>query len=157
MGDDVSGAVDLDGVVAEHLVRAVGADRAPQGAGPADEEIALLGAAEEDVVGDVEVGRAGVLGPDAEADVLEAAVLDGEADGAELFLAAGEDADVGVADGDAVEDVIGGGHHVKHVVVAGAVEDDLAVAGGLDGDGLVGVPFRVSDMVPSKGVIMGST
>ena len=79
VGDDVARAVDLDGVVARQRVRAVRAGAGPQRAGPADQAEAIV-AAEEEVVGDVEVARAGVLGPDAEADVLEAAVLDRQAD-----------------------------------------------------------------------------
>ena len=40
VGDDVSGAVDLDRVVAPHLVRAVRADAGPERSGPTDEEAA---------------------------------------------------------------------------------------------------------------------
>lgn len=141
VGDDVAGAVDFDGVVAGEQVGGVGANVAPAGAGPAEEAEAVV-AAEEEVVGDVEIGGAGVFGPDAETDVFEAAVFDGEVGGAGEFLFAGKDGDVGVAEGEAVEDVVGGADDVEQDVVAGAVEDDLAVAGGLDGDGLVGGGFK---------------
>ena len=138
VGDDVTGSVDLDGIIAADFVRAVGAGAAPQRAGPADQQVALLDTAEKDVVGNIEVARSGVLGPDAEADVLEAAVPDGEADGAVHLLESREDGDVGVAEGKSVEDVMGGSRDVEQAVVARAVEDDFAVTGGFDGDGFFG-------------------
>ena len=104
-------------------------------AGPADEAEAIV-AAEEQIVGDVEIAGAGVLGPDACAHVFEAAILHRESDGAQHFFLAGEDRDVGVAKREAVEDVIARRHHVEQPRIAVAVEDDFAVAGRLDGDRL---------------------
>ena len=87
-GDDVAGPVDLDRVVAGEQVRAVRPGAGPQRPGPADQPEAIV-AAEEQVVGDVEVARARVLGPDAEADLLEPAVLDRQRHGTGHVLAAG--------------------------------------------------------------------
>jgi len=82
------------------------ASRFALAAAPADEAEAVI-AADEQVVGDVEIVRPGELGPDAEADVFKAAVLDGEADGAGYLFLPGEDRNVGVTESQAFKDVIG--------------------------------------------------
>ena len=60
------------------------------------------------------------------------------ADGTGHLLAAGQHADVGVADRQPVEDVMARARHVEEHVVAGAVEDHLAIAGGHDRDRPIG-------------------
>ena len=102
------------------------------------DEAHLVFAAEEEIVGDEEVAGIGVFGPHAGADVLEAAVADREGDRAHHFLLAGEEGNLGVAEGQAFEDVVVRGHDVEELVVARAVKDRLAVAGAFDGDGLLG-------------------
>ena len=136
VSDDVSGAVDLDGVVAADFVGAVGSGATPQRTGPADQQIALLESAEEDIVRDVEVARSGVLGPHAEPDVFETTVLDGESHCSGNALEPREDGDVGVPEGDPVEDVMGRGTDIEQAVVARAIEDHLPVASGPDRDRL---------------------
>src|SRR5207244_2620273 len=83
------------------------------------------------IVGDVEIARTRVLGPDAKTDIFKAAVLDRKTDRSEDFFLAGEDGDVGVSESEAIEDVIAGSHHVEEPMVAIAVDHDLAIAGGL--------------------------
>ena len=137
MRDDVARSVDLHGIVTADFVGAVGADTGPVSAGPPDEQVALFEAPDEDVVGDVEVARSGIFGPDTEPDILEAAVLDRQSDRPQYVLEAGEDGDVGVAKRKPVEDVVSGCADVEEAVVARAIEDDLTVAGGLDRDRLL--------------------
>ncbi len=138
VGDDVSWSVDLDGVIAADFVGAIGASTTPKGASPSDEQVALLDAAQKDVVGDIEVARSGVFGPDTEANVFEATILDGEANRTGYRFESGEEGDIGVAESESVEDVVGGGADVEQAVVARTIEDDLPVAGGFDGDGFLG-------------------
>src|SRR5205823_3714791 len=103
----------------------------PERAVPSDEALRVV-AAEEIIVGDVEVARAREVGEDAESDVLEAASLDGKPLRAGDEQRAGPDGDVGVADGHAFEVVVVTRLDVEQVVIAAAVEDDFAVASALD-------------------------
>src|SRR5204863_9352423 len=76
VGDDMPGAIHLDRVVAVDRMRAV----QPR-IRPAEDPMAIV-AAEEDVVGDVEILRSGELRVDADADVFNPAVADDEPRGA---------------------------------------------------------------------------
>ena len=134
MGDHVARPVHLDGVVAADLMGAVRAGAAPQRSRPPHEQVPLLGAAEEDVVGNVEVARTRVLGPDSEPDVLEAAVPDREPGSPGDILESSEYGYVRVAEREAVEDVMGRGGDIEEPVVAGSVEHDIAIAGGANRD-----------------------
>ena len=70
-----------------------------------------------------------------EADILEAAVLDGEAYRTDYFFLTGEDGDVGVAEGEAVNDVVGRGHDIEEAVVVVPIEDNFAITSRFDCDG----------------------
>ena len=106
------------------------------------DEAHLVFAAQEEIVGDEEVARIGVLRPDAHADVFEAAVADCEGDRAHHFLFARKDRDLRIAERQAFEDVVLRGHHVEELVIARAVEDCLSVARAFDGDGLLRRAFQ---------------
>ena len=82
-------------------------------------------AADEGVVGDVEVAGAGEVGEYARADVLEAAALHRQSLRTGNELRAGLNGDLGVPERDALEVGVVGGAHVEQREVAGAVEDDL--------------------------------
>ena len=131
--DHVSGAVDLDRVVAGHLVGAIRPGARPQRPGPTDQPEPIV-PADEQVVRNIKVARAGKLGPHAEPDVLEAAVPDGQRDGTSHAFLTGHDRHVGVADRQPFQNVMLRRHHVEERVAARAVDDDLAVTGGRDRD-----------------------
>jgi hypothetical protein len=114
-------------------------------------------AAEEEIVGDEEVSRAGILRPHAYADVFEAAVAHGESDGAHHFLLAGEDSYFGVAEGETFEDVVLTGDNVEELVISRAVENCFAVARAFDGDRLLGRALQRKRPVTAKGALSGST
>ena len=142
VGDDVAGAVDLDGHVRRHhrrkLLAVDAVELAPElRARPADHVIRIV-AADERVVGDVEVARARVVGEDAGADILEPAALHGQPLRAGDELRARPDRDVGVPERQPFEVGVVRGLHVEQREVAVAVEDHLAVAGALDRDRLLG-------------------
>ena len=149
VGDHVTRSIDLDGVVASDFMRAVGAGTPPEGARPAHEQVSLLGAAKEDVVGDVEVAGSFVLAPDAESDVLESTVAHGQPDGAGDVLEASEDGNICVAERQAVEYVVGGGCDVKESVIASAVKHNGAVSRRSNRDGTV---WRGLDGEPVRSV-----
>ena len=137
VGDDVARAVYLDRKETSQLVRRIDTRRALAGLIPADETHLIL-AAKEQIVGDEEVARIGVFGPDACADVFEAAIAHREADRAHHFLIAGKDSNFGVAERETFEDVVMRRHDVEQLVVARAVKDRFSVARAFDGDGLLG-------------------
>ena len=95
-------------------------------------------AADEDVVGNVEVARTCELRRHTDADPLDAVVADGQSLRARDVLHAGPERDFGIANREAFEDVMVGGHDVEQPERAVAVEDDLAVAGGFDRDRFLG-------------------
>ena len=74
---------------------------------------------------------------DADADVLEARVFDGQAAGPGDVLAPRQDGGAGIAEGNALEILIIRAHDIEQHLVVIAVEDDPAVAGRLDGNGFV--------------------
>ena len=103
---------------------------------PADQAVTVV-AAQDDVVGDVEILRAAYCGVTADAHVLDAAVPHREAFAARHVLQPGEESDVGVADRESLENVVVGGHDVEEPVAAVPVENDLAIARRPDDDGLL--------------------
>ena len=131
------GSVDFHRVVTREQVRRVRADIAPSRSGPANKAVAVV-AAQEQIVGNIELSRARVLRPDAESHVLEPAVAYRQIRRARKLLLAGEHRHVGIAEGDAVEDVVGRADDIEQHVIARAVENDLAVARGFDRDRLFG-------------------
>ena len=128
--------VDLDRVIAREQVGAVGPCAGPHRSCPPDQPEAVI-AAEKQVVRNVEVTGAGILGPYSESDLLKAAVLDRQSYRAEHLLLAGEDGHIGVANRQSLEDVIPRRHDVEQPVIAGPVEDHLPIAGRLDRDRLL--------------------
>src|SRR4030095_2979582 len=107
-------------VIALEQVRAVGSGAGPEGTRPADESEAVV-AAQEEIIGNVKLARAGIFGADAEANILKPAVLDGQPDRSQDLLLSGKDGNVGVAESDAFDDVPGRGHDIDQAGVAGAV------------------------------------
>jgi hypothetical protein len=148
----MAGAVHLYGVIADEQMGGVRRDVAR----PADHAEAIV-AAEKEIVGDIEVARSGVFGPNAKPDVFEAAILDGESGGSENLFFSCKYGDVSVAESEAVEDVVRRGHDLKQDVIACAVENNVTVAGGFMVMGLSGAPFSDSVKVPSNGAARGST
>jgi hypothetical protein len=118
-------------------VRGVRAGAGPQRPRPADQPVAIE-PADEKIVGDIEVARAGELGPHAEADVFETAVLHCQTHGPCQLLLAGQNGDVGISERQSFDDVMARPHHVQQRVVAVAVEHHFAVTGGRDGNGTIG-------------------
>src|SRR3954465_4403255 len=92
--DDVPGTVDLDGDVRRHhrgkLLAGDAVERLPEGTVPADDVVGIV-TADEPVVRDVEVARAGVVREDPGPDVLEAAMLHRQPLRADGELGAGPD------------------------------------------------------------------
>jgi len=83
-----------------------------------------------------------VLRPDAESDIFEAAIADGEVGGAGELLFPGQHRHVGIAEGEAIEDMVGRSDDVEKDVVAGAVEDRPHHHGRFDCDWPVGGSFQ---------------
>ena len=145
VGDDVAGTVDLHRHIGRHggrkFLAVLTVEGLPHRAGPADHPFGIV-AADEDVVGDVEVVRTGIVGPHASTDVLEAAALDGQPFRSNQELCAGENAVLGVPERDPLEVVMVSPAHVEQCEVTVAVEDHLAVARRLDRDRPLRCPVR---------------
>src|SRR5207247_152874 len=94
-GDHVARAINFHGIVTGETVGAVGGywPRAAAGlardAAPSDQAEAVV-AAKKEIVRNVEIARARILGPDAKTDIFKAAILDRKPDGAEDLFLAGE-------------------------------------------------------------------
>src|SRR5215467_7819761 len=91
-------------------------------------------AANEIVVGDVEVARAGIVREDADIDVFKPAVLHRKPLGAHDELRAGPDADIRIPDGNSLKVVVIGALDVEQVKVAVAIKYYLSVTRRLDHD-----------------------
>ncbi len=95
----------------------------------------LVLAAQNDIVGDVEVARAAVLGVDRAPHVLEPAVAHHQAVAAVGIPQARQDSHLAVSDGEVLDVIVVGEHGVEQTVHPAAVENGLAVARAADDDG----------------------
>src|SRR5262245_30857174 len=106
---------------------------------PADQPVPII-TTEQNIVRDVEILRAGILGRDADVDVLHPAVPHYEPATPKHVFQAGVKSDRRVANGDALEVVVIRRHHVEEPEVPGAIEDHFAIASGFDDDGFLRRP-----------------
>ena len=141
VGDDMAAAIEAHRCVGRELGRKDltldAVELLPELPAPSAQVIGIV-AAEEPVVGDVEIARTGPVGPDAQIDVLESATLHRQAFRPGAELRARPDGDLGVAEGQAFEIVVVRRLDVEQIEIAAAIEDDIAVARRLDDDRLVG-------------------
>ena len=109
-------------------------ERRPEGAGPTNHAVRIV-AADEVVVGDIEVARARVVREDAGRDVLETGSLHREPLRADDELGARPNGNVGIAKRQSFEIGVIGRLRIEQREVPRAVENGLAVARTLDGNG----------------------
>jgi hypothetical protein len=130
--DDMTGAVDLHGVLRQQRLREAG-QVLPCAPNPTHQARGII-AADKNVVGDIKVARPTPVAEDAAPDAFQPRVFQSKSDGPQDALAAEEEGYVGIADSNPFEVVVIRSRKVEQNSVASAVENDFAVARGLDYD-----------------------